>query len=37
MANTEQIMKALAGLIPEDAQREVSAAVSSFLEAQLPN
>lgn len=35
MANTtstEQIMKALSGLIPEDAQKEVSGAVSTFLE-----
>jgi hypothetical protein len=34
MANksTEQIMKAMAGLLPEDAQKEVSTAISNFLE-----
>lgn len=34
MANTstEQIMKALAGLLPEDAQKEVSTAISNYLD-----
>src|SRR5690349_9491021 len=35
MKNQEQILKALAGLIPEDAQKQVSEAVSQFLEGAL--
>lgn len=32
MKNQEHILKALSGLIPEDAQKEVNEAISSFLE-----
>lgn len=32
MKNQEQVLKALSGLVPEDAQKEVNEAISSFLE-----